>query len=65
MELPCGNFFEVTINSNKLYAHIQQLNDQLTQQKRKLEQFDTMTSNFEDKLMVRVNEQLASISLDC
>jgi hypothetical protein len=32
MEIPCGNFFEVTINSNKLYSFILEINKQIQSQ---------------------------------
>lgn len=32
MEIPCGNFFEVTINSNKLYSFILEINKQMQSQ---------------------------------
>lgn len=37
MELPIGNFFEVTINSHKLLSSIQQLHNRITKQDQVIE----------------------------
>lgn len=45
MELPTGNFFEVTINSHKLLSSIQQLHERISQQDLTIEQLSKAGSN--------------------
>lgn len=43
MDLPLGNFFEVTINSNKLFAFIEDIFAQLKQHEMQLTAVSAMT----------------------
>ena len=57
MEIPNGNFFEVTINSHKLLSYINQLSLQLKDQQAKIEEFNAFTNAFEDKMFVKINKK--------
>lgn len=64
MELPLGNFFEVTINSNKLLSSIQQLHDRIAQQDALIDQLSRASSHLEGSIWERLNKKLDEVKLE-
>lgn len=55
MEIPTGNFFEVTINSNKLFESIQKLQQQLQEQDTAIKTIDGTIQAIEDSIWDKIN----------
>lgn len=64
MEIPCGNFFEVTINSNKLFQSIQQLHGKLSQQESKIKRNDIDIRSLEDSIWDKINHRLNDVTIE-
>lgn len=63
MEIPC-NFFEVTINSNKLFASIQELHRKLEQQDTVIQTLDGTLKTIHNSIWDKINGKLSSINLE-
>lgn len=64
MEIPNGNFFQVTINSQKLLSYINQLSLQLKDQQTKLEQFKTFANGFENQMSRKINQKFSDFNIE-